>query len=84
MMLFCILMGIFAMSAPGIPGGTAMAIMGIMTTVLGFDSTGIALNIALYALVDSFATACNISSDGALILILSSYADRHRSKLEEK
>ncbi len=77
MVLFCLLLGIFALGAPGVPGGTVMASLGLITGVLGFDSTGTALMLAIFALQDSFGTACNVTGDGALTLILTSYANRH-------
>ena len=83
MILFCVLLGIFAVGAPGVPGGTVMASLGIVTSVLGFDATGTALILAIFALQDSFGTACNVTSDGALTLILSAYKDKHEGKEEE-
>ena len=77
MVLFCVLLGIFAVGAPGVPGGTVMASLGIVVSVLGFDATGTALILAIFALQDSFGTACNVTGDGALTLILSAYADKH-------
>lgn len=84
MVLFILLLGIFAVGAPGVPGGTVMASLGIVTTVLGFDATGTAMILAIFALQDSFGTACNVTSDGALTLILSSYCDRHGLKNGEE
>lgn len=80
MILFCVLLGIFAVGAPGVPGGTVMASLGIVVSVLGFDSAGTALILAIFALQDSFGTACNVTSDGALTLILSRYAEKHGIK----
>ena len=77
MILFCVLLGIFAIGAPGVPGGTVMASLGLVTGVLGFDATGTALVLAIFALQDSFGTACNVTGDGALTLILTGYADKH-------
>lgn len=82
MILFCVLLGIFAVGAPGVPGGTVMASLGIVVSVLGFDSTGTALILAIFALQDSFGTACNVTGDGALTLLLTAYADKHN--IEEK
>ncbi|WP_261858870.1 dicarboxylate/amino acid:cation symporter [Photobacterium sanguinicancri] len=70
MALFVLLFGIFAIGAPGVPGGTVMASMGIVVGVLGFDPAGVALLIAIFALQDSFGTACNVTGDGALTLML--------------
>ncbi len=70
MMMFIALFGVFAIGAPGVPGGTVMASMGIVVGVLGFDPAGVALLLALFALQDSFGTATNIVGDGALALML--------------
>ncbi len=83
MVLFCLLLGIFAIGAPGVPGGTVMASLGLITGVLGFDSDGTALMLAIFALQDSFGTACNVTGDGALTLILTGYAEKHGIR-EEK
>ena len=77
MILFCVLLGIFAVGAPGVPGGTVMASLGLITSVLGFDDTGTALMLTIFALQDSFGTACNVTGDGALTLILTGYAKKH-------
>lgn len=70
MILFCILLGIFAVGAPGVPGGTVVASLGIIISILGFDNDGTALVLAIFALQDSFGTACNITGDGAIALML--------------
>lgn len=77
MAVFCILLGVFAIGAPGVPGGTVMASLGLITGVLGFDSTGTALMLTIFALQDSFGTACNVTGDGALTMILTGYAKKH-------
>ena len=77
MILFCVLLGVFAIGAPGVPGGTVMASLGLITGVLGFNDTGTALMLTIFALQDSFGTACNVTGDGALTLILTGYAERH-------
>ncbi len=79
MVLFVVLLGIFAIGAPGVPGGTVMASLGIISSVLGFDDTGIALMLTIFALQDSFGTACNVVGDGALALILSGIFKKNRS-----
>ena len=76
MVLFCLLLGIFALGAPGVPGGTVMASLGLVAGVLGFDAPGTALILTIFALQDSFGTACNVTGDGALTLFLSGYADK--------
>ncbi len=77
MILFCLLLGVFAIGAPGVPGGTVMASLGIITGVLKFDDAGTALMLTIFALQDSFGTACNVTGDGALTLMLTGYANKH-------
>ena len=77
MVLFCFLLGIFAVGAPGVPGGTVMASLGLIISVLGFDNTGTGLMMTIFALQDSFGTACNVTGDGALTLMLTGYAKKH-------
>ncbi len=83
MVLFCLLLGVFAIGAPGVPGGTVMASLGLITSVLGFDNTGTALMLTIFALQDSFGTACNVTGDGALTLMLTGYVKKHNIQ-EEK
>ena len=78
MVLFCLLLGIFAVGAPGVPGGTVMASLGLIISVVGFDQSGTGLMLTIFALQDSFGTACNVTGDGALTLILTGYANKHR------
>lgn len=80
MLIFCLLLGVFAIGAPGVPGGTVMASLGLITGVLGFDEAGTALMLTVFALQDSFGTACNVTGDGALTMILSGYARKHKIK----
>ena len=77
LVLFCVLLAIFAIGAPGVPGGTVMAAFGLITAVLGFGDDGTALMLAIFALQDSFGTACNVTGDGALTLFLTGYAEKH-------
>ena len=77
LVLFCVLLAIFAIGAPGVPGGTVMASLGLITGVLGFGDDGTALMLAIFALQDSFGTACNVTGDGALTLCLTGYAEKH-------
>ena len=80
MVLFCLLLGVFAIGAPGVPGGTVMASLGLITGIVGFGETGTALMLTIFALQDSFGTACNVTGDGALTMILTGYAEKHGIK----
>ena len=77
MVLFAALLAIFAIGAPGVPGGTVMASLGIVYSVLGLGDEGAALLLAIFAIQDSFGTACNVTGDGALTLILTGYCEKH-------
>lgn len=78
MLVFIPLLTIFAIAAPGLPGGTLITSLGLIHAVLGIDDTGTALMITIFALLDSFGTTHNITSDGALTLFLSRYSDNNK------
>lgn len=78
--LFILLLGLFAIGAPGVPGGTVLASLGLIISVLHFDEAGTALLLTIFALQDSFGTACNVAGDGALTLI----TDTYEQKISEK
>lgn len=80
MIVFILLLGIFAIGAPGVPGGTVMASLGLITGVLGFDQSGVALMLTIFALQDSFGTACNITGDGAIALMMTGLYGKDKVK----
>ncbi|MCL2233322.1 MAG: dicarboxylate/amino acid:cation symporter [Treponema sp.] len=84
MLVFVPLLAIFAVAAPGVPGGTLMASLGLITAVLGFDEVGTSLMLAIFALQDSFGTACNITSDGPMMMTLSRYTEKNGLTLEKQ
>ncbi len=67
---FILLLGITMVAAPGVPGGAIMASLGLLQSMLGFDQEAQALMIALYIAMDSFGTACNVTGDGAIAVII--------------
>ncbi|MDO5607194.1 MAG: dicarboxylate/amino acid:cation symporter [Capnocytophaga sp.] len=67
---FILMLGIVMIAAPGVPGGAIMAAVGVLQSMMGFDQNAIALMIALYIAMDSFGTACNVTGDGAIALII--------------
>lgn len=67
---FIFMLGITMVAAPGVPGGAIMASLGILSSMLGFGESEQALMIALYIAMDSFGTACNVTGDGAIALII--------------
>jgi Na+/H+-dicarboxylate symporter len=54
-----------------------MASLGLITGVLMLGEDGGALMLAIFALQDSFGTACNVTGDGALTLFLTGYVEKH-------
>ena len=71
---FIFMLGIAMVAAPGVPGGAIMAALGLLQTMLGFDETLQALMIALYIAMDSFGTACNVTGDGAIAVVVDKIA----------
>jgi len=67
---FIFVLGIAMIAAPGVPGGAIMAAVGILQSMLGFNEEMIGLMIALYIAMDSFGTACNVTGDGAIAIVL--------------
>ena len=73
---FIMMLGITMVAAPGVPGGAIMAATGLLASMLGFDATLQALMIALYITMDSFGTACNVTGDGAIAIIVDKIAKK--------
>lgn len=67
---FVLMLGVIMVASPGVPGGAIMASLGVLTSMLGFGEHDCALMIALYISMDSFGTACNVTGDGAISLIV--------------
>ncbi|MBQ5408536.1 MAG: dicarboxylate/amino acid:cation symporter [Muribaculaceae bacterium] len=67
---FIFMLGVMMVAAPGVPGGAIMAALGVIQSILGFDAQQQALMIALYITMDSFGTACNVTGDGSIALII--------------
>ena len=77
---FIFMLGITMVAAPGVPGGAIMAALGILQSMLGFDESAQALMIALYIAMDSFGTACNVTGDGAIALIIDKIMGKNRAE----
>ena len=73
---FILMLGITMVAAPGVPGGAIMAALGVLESMLGFDDTLQALMIALYIAMDSFGTACNVTGDGAIAIVVDKLAGK--------
>ena len=75
-MNFILMLSIMMVAAPGVPGGAVMAALAPLASILGFDSEQQALMIALYIAMDSFGTACNVTGDGAIAVIIDRFFKR--------
>ena len=67
---FILMLGVTMVAAPGVPGGAVMAALGLLESMLGFSEVQLSLMIALYLAQDSFGTACNVTGDGAIAIIV--------------
>lgn len=70
------MLGVTMVAAPGVPGGAIIAALGLLSTILGFTEAQQGLMIALYMAQDSFGTACNVTGDGAIALMIDSFSDK--------
>ena len=77
---FILMLGVTMVAAPGVPGGAVMAAMGLLTTMLGFDETLTSLMVALYLAQDSFGTACNVTGDGAIAVLVDAITGKNKNK----
>ena len=76
---FVAMLGVALVAAPGVPGGSIMAAVGLLTSILGFSDADCALMIALYIAMDSFGTACNVTGDGAIALVIDRFFGKNSS-----
>lgn len=81
---FIFMLGITMIAAPGVPGGAIMAALGILQSMLGFDESAQALMIALYIAMDSFGTACNVTGDGAIALVINKICGKKTLVFQDK
>lgn len=84
MMGFICMLGVTMIAAPGVPGGAIMAAIGIIGSMLGFNVENQALMIALYIAMDSFGTACNVTGDGAIAILLNAIFKKRKENTHEK
>jgi len=76
---FVLLLAVVMVAAPGVPGGAIMSALGILQTSLGFSAEMNALMITLYIAFDSFGTACNVTGDGAIAILMDRICSREAS-----
>lgn len=81
---FIMMLGVMMVASPGVPGGSIMAALAPLSSILGFGTEAQALMIALYIAMDSFGTACNVTGDGAIALVVNKISSAGTEKEESK
>lgn len=79
---FIMMLGIMMVAAPGVPGGAIMAAIGLLASMLGFGESQQALMIALYIAMDNFGTACNVTGDGAIAVVMDKIFHKNKIAVE--
>ena len=77
---FILMLGVTMVAAPGVPGGAVMAALGILESMLGFNDNMLTLMIALYIAQDSFGTACNVTGDGAIAMLMNAITGKKQAE----
>ena len=67
---YILMVSFVAVASPGVPGGVVLATSAIAESALGFTPERYAIMIALYLALDGMGTACNLTGDGAIALIV--------------
>jgi len=80
---FICMLGITMVAAPAVPGGAVMAALGVLKSALGFTPENLALMIAVYVAIDSFGTACNVTGDGAISVMVNRIAGNKLTPVSE-
>ena len=72
---YVLLLSVLAVAAPGVPGGMVIAAAPIAESVLGIPPEHYAMLMAAYLSIDGVGTACNLTGDGAIAIVV----DRFRA-----
>lgn len=73
---FILMVGITAVAAPGVTGGTLMASLGLMDSVLGLTQQEVGLVMTFYLAFDGYGPAANVTGDGAIALVIDRFFGR--------
>lgn len=77
---FMFMLSVIAVASPGIPGGVVLASGAIAESVLGFTPERYALVIATYMALDGMGTACNLTGDGAIAVVMDRFFGRRTGR----
>ncbi len=73
---YIFMLSVVAIASPGVPGGVVLASAGIVESALGFSPERYALMVAIYMALDGMGTACNLTGDGAIALVVDRFSGR--------
>ena len=70
---YILMVSITAVASPGVPGGVVLACASVAEAALGFSAERYAIMIAVYMALDGMGTACNLTGDGAIALLVDKF-----------
>ena len=70
---YILMVSITAVASPGVPGGVVLACASVAEVALGFSAERYAIMIAVYMALDGMGTACNLTGDGAIALLVDKF-----------
>ena len=70
---YILLLSVLAVAAPGVPGGMVLAAAPIAESALGLAPEHYAILMAAYLSIDGVGTACNLTGDGAIALVVDKF-----------
>lgn len=74
---YIFMLSVIAIASPGVPGGMVLASAAIVEGALGFSPERYALMVALYMSLDGMGTACNLTGDGAIAMLVDHWRSDH-------
>ncbi|MBO7720958.1 MAG: cation:dicarboxylase symporter family transporter [Kiritimatiellae bacterium] len=73
---YILTISVIAVASPGVPGGVVLASASVAEAALGFSEARYAVMIALYMALDGMGTACNLTGDGAIAMVVDKFKSR--------
>jgi Na+/H+-dicarboxylate symporter len=70
---YILMLSVLAVAAPGVPGGMVLAAAPIAEAAIGLRPEHYAMLMAAYLAIDGVGTACNLTGDGAIALVVSRF-----------
>ena len=70
---YILMISVIAVASPGVPGGVVLASASVAEAALGFSPERYAIMIAIYMALDGMGTACNLTGDGAIAIVVDKF-----------